>query len=131
MLPKNIKLHRRSGILELIYPDISFKLSAEFLRVHSPSAEVRGHAPGQEVLQFGKSKVLIKDIVPVGNYALRLVFDDGHDSGLYTWSYFLELGKNQPAMWQKYLENLKTAGKSREALPEGIQAINIQALKPD
>ncbi len=131
MLPKDIKLHRRSGILELLYSDTSFKLSAEFLRVHSPSAEVRGHAPGQEVLQFGKSKVLISNIEPVGNYALRLVFDDGHDSGLYTWSYFRELGENQSTMWQQYLEKLKAAGKSREALPAGTQAINIQALKSD
>jgi DUF971 family protein len=90
-----------------------FLLPAEFLRVHSPSAEVKGHGPGQEVLQFGKQEVTIVAIERAGNYALKLVFDDSHDSGIYTWDYFYQLGKNQEQLWETYLQKLHSAGKSR------------------
>ncbi len=129
MLPTDIKLHRRSGILELQYADGSFQLNAELLRVYSPSAEVRGHGPGQEVLQVGKRHVLISTIESVGNYALRLHFDDDHSSGLYTWEYLRELCQTQDTLWQQYLDKLKAAGKSRDPLPKDTQVVTIQPLK--
>lgn len=86
----------------------------EFLRVHSPSAEVRGHGPGQETLQVGKKNVAIREVLPVGNYAMKIVYDDGHDSGLYTWEYLAELGEHQHELWRSYLEKLEAAGASRE-----------------
>ena len=96
MVPTEIKLHRKSATLELTYAEREpVVLSAEFLRVHSPSAEVRGHGRGQEVLQTGKRYVAIKHIESVGNYAIKLSFDDGHDSGIYSWDYLLELGENE------------------------------------
>lgn len=113
-LPRDIRLHRKSRTLELVYGDQSFELTAEFLRVHSPSAEVRGHGIGQEVLQSGKKHVGIRGIEPTGNYALKISFDDGHDSGLYTWEYLYDLAHNQAAYWQSYLDRLETAGKSRD-----------------
>ena len=82
----------------------AFKLSAEYLRTHSPSAEVKGHGPGQEVLVLGKENVRIKDIEPVGNYAVRLIFDDGHSTGLYSWDYLLKLGREKSQLWSRYLE---------------------------
>ena len=95
-LPTDIKLHQRSRKLELVFDDgRTFTLSCEYLRVHSPSAEVRGHGPEQGVLQTGKEGVNIRDVEPVGNYAVKLVFDDGHDTGLYTWDYLYELGSRQ------------------------------------
>lgn len=87
-----------------------FALTAEYLRVHSPSAEVRGHGPGQEVLQVGKENVSIRAIEPVGHYAIRLVFDDGHDSGIYTWAYLRELCVKRDANWRAYLDQLTAAG---------------------
>ncbi len=113
-LPTKIQLHKRSQQLELHFGGEQFLLPAEFLRVHSPSAEVKGHGPGQAVLQYGKKDVVITGIERAGNYALKLIFDDGHDSGIYTWEYLYELGKNQDGLRQQYLENLQTAGKSRE-----------------
>ncbi|MCL6414967.1 DUF971 domain-containing protein [Aestuariirhabdus sp. Z084] len=114
-IPVDIKLHRKSRILELSYADGEhYELSCEFLRVHSPSAEVRGHGEGQETLQTGKIKVNLKELVPVGNYALKLVFDDGHDSGLYDWNYLRKLGQNQQQYWQQYLERLEQAGATRD-----------------
>ena len=99
-----------------------FELSFEFLRVYSPSAEVRGHGPGQEVLQIGKKEVEISHIEPVGSYAVQLAFSDGHDSGIYSWDYFYNLGENQDAMWKHYLQRMQEAGASREpgtgAFPE-------------
>ena len=92
----------------------SCRLSCEFLRVHSPSAEVKGHGPGQEVLQTGKKEVTITDIKPVGNYALQLVFDDGHDTGLYSWDYLHRLCIEQEERWQNYLARLNEAGASRD-----------------
>jgi DUF971 family protein len=115
-IPTEIKLHRASRVLELTFADgQAFKLPCEFLRVHSPSAEVRGHGPGQEVLQAGKREVNIEAIEPVGTYAVKLVFSDGHDTGLYTWSYLHELGRDHDALWRAYLDRLKQAGASRDA----------------
>jgi len=109
--PVNINLHQKSHVLEIEFDDgCQFKYSTEFLRVHSPSAEVRGHGPGEETLQLGKSDVNINAIEPVGVYAVKLVFDDNHDSGLYTWSYLYDLGANYDVKWKRYLQRLKDAG---------------------
>jgi DUF971 family protein len=114
-LPTEIKLHQKSRLLEIAFSDGKrFELPCEFLRVYSPSAEVRGHGPGQEVLQVGKMNVEITDIQPVGGYAVQLVFSDGHDSGLYSWDYLYDLGVNQEALWQQYLARMKEAGAKRE-----------------
>jgi len=110
-VPTSIKLHKRSRVLEISFEDGErFELSCELLRVHSPSAEVRGHGPGQGVLPMGKQDVNIESIEPVGNYAVRLVFDDGHDSGLYSWDYLHRLGRNKDAYWRDYQEALRAAG---------------------
>ena len=115
VIPQSIKLHTRSRELELVYADgLRFALPCEYLRVFSPSAEVRGHGPGQEVLQVGKINVTIREIKPVGNYALQLVFDDGHDTGIYSWDYLHQLGSQQQQRWQHYLEQLDAAGASRD-----------------
>jgi DUF971 family protein len=113
--PTEIKLHQKSRVLEISYDDgKSFRLPFEFLRVHSPSAEVRGHGPGQEVLQTGKKNVDIRHVEPVGSYALQLRFSDGHDTGIYSWDLLYQYGEQQDAMWSEYLERLKQAGASRE-----------------
>ena len=110
----DIILHQQSQLLEIAFDDGShFKFPFEYLRVYSPSAEVRGHGPGQETLQVGKRNVLLTGIEPAGSYALKLIFNDGHDSGLYTWEYLYELGKFQDAMWHDYLGKLEAAGESR------------------
>lgn len=114
-IPKDIKLHARSQHLELSYPAERFLLPAEYLRVYSPSAEVRGHGEGQAILQVGKQAVRILDVAPVGHYALKISFDDGHDSGLFTWEYLYQLGKEQERRWQEYLEKLREAGASRQS----------------
>lgn len=115
MPPQQIKLHTKSRQLELRYADGShYQLSCEFLRVFSPSAEVRGHGRGQEVLQTGKLNVEIRDIIAVGNYAIQLVFDDGHDSGIYSWRYLRELGENHQTLWEGYLAELRAANASRD-----------------
>lgn len=114
-LPTEIKLHTKSRQLEVAFDDGSrFKMSCEFLRVHSPSAEVRGHGPGQETLQVGKRDVEIVQVEPVGNYAVRLVFSDGHDSGLYSWDILHDLGSQQDTLWQDYLNRLAAVGASRD-----------------
>ena len=114
-IPTAIKLHKASKTLELEYgADERYVLSAEFLRVHSPSAEVRGHGPGQETLQQGKRDVDVVDLQPVGNYAIRPVFSDGHDSGLYSWDYLYMLGQQQDALWQNYLDRIEQAGGTRD-----------------
>lgn len=113
--PVGINLHAASRELELAYDgDERYSLSCEYLRVYSPSAEVRGHGPGQEVLQTGKIKVGIKAIKPVGNYALQLVFDDGHDTGLYSWTYLYDLCQHQANWWQTYLDRMEDAGAARD-----------------
>ena len=115
MRPKDINLHRKSRTLELIYEDDQrHQLSCEYLRVFSPSAEVRGHGPGQEVLQLDKEQVNITDIQPVGHYAIKLVFDDGHDSGIYDWKLLYELGTNHEKNWQDYLHRLEQVGHQRK-----------------
>ncbi len=116
--PTEIKLHQKSRVLEIAFADGKrFMLPYEFLRVYSPSAEVRGHGPGQEVLQVGKKNVEIKQLEPVGTYAVQPVFSDGHDTGIYSWDYFYDLGMNQDQMWQHYLQRMEAAGASREAVP--------------
>ncbi len=113
--PTDIRLHQKSRRLEIAFDDgAHFSLPCEFLRVHSPSAEVRGHGHGQEVLQVGKEEVNITGIEPVGLYAIRIVFSDGHDSGLYSWDYLYDLGCRQDELWQTYLQRLAAAGHSRK-----------------
>lgn len=110
-----IKLRTRSRILDVNFDDGShFELPFEYLRCYSPSAEVRGHGPGQETLQTGKENVAIVNIEPVGHYAVKLVFDDGHDSGLYNWQYLYDLGRDMAANWQRYLDRLEAAGYARQ-----------------
>jgi DUF971 family protein len=112
--PTDIVLHAKSRTLELSFDDGStFTLPCELLRVFSPSADVRGHGPGQGVLQVGKEDVAITAVEPVGNYAVKLVFDDGHDTGLYSWDYLYELGTHRDEMWAQYLEALNKAGHQR------------------
>lgn len=113
LIPTRIKLNKSSKTLELGYANgAQFSLPAEFLRVHSPSAQVQGH--GNPILQYGKLHVALTQVQPAGNYALKLVFDDGHDSGLFTWDYLYQLGTHYTLMWQAYLEQLKASGHSRD-----------------
>lgn len=113
--PTDIKLHQASRKLEITFDDgTSCMLSCEFLRVYSPSAEVRGHGPGQEVLQVGKEDVNIVGIEPVGNYAVKLTFSDGHNTGLYSWDYLYDLALNYEALWVDYLGRLAAAGVQRK-----------------
>ena len=113
--PTELSLHQKSRILEITYADGErFELSYEFLRVLSPSAEVQGHGPGQGVLQFGKEDVMITKIEPVGNYAIQPSFDDGHDTGIYSWETLYNMGKNREQYWQKYLQKLAVAGHKRK-----------------
>ena len=112
--PTEIRLRKKSRLLVIGFDDGSeFHFSFEYLRVHSPSAEVKGHGPGQETLQTGKENVAITRIDPVGHYAIRLVFDDGHDTGLYSWEYLHDLGRNMEANWFSYLDRLAAAGYAR------------------
>lgn len=114
-VPVEIRLHQGSRTLELGYADgTRFVLGCELLRVYSPSAEVRGHGPGEEVLQTGKRLVNITAVQAVGNYALQFTFSDGHDSGIYSWAYLHELCREQDALWSAYLERLSAAGASRD-----------------
>ena len=113
-IPTKIQLHKKSKTLELHFGPQAYQMSAEYLRVHSPSAEVKGHGPNQAVLQTGKKEVAINAIEQAGNYALKLVFDDGHDSGIYTWDYLYQLCIDYESNWQRYLEALQQAGQSRE-----------------
>ena len=116
--PTAIKLHAKSRVMELEFSDSSrYELSYELLRVYSPSAEVRGHGPGQEVLQVGKREVDISALEPVGNYAVQPTFSDGHDTGIYSWEYLFWLGTNRDALWRQYLERLEAAGATREPGP--------------
>ena len=113
--PIDIKLHQASRLLEIKFDNnMECMLSCEFLRVYSPSAEVKGHGPGQEVLQIGKEDVNITAIEPVGNYAVRLVFSDGHNTGLYSWDYLYDLASNYEGLWLEYLGKLSAAGHARK-----------------
>ena len=116
MQPTQIQLHQKSRILEIAFENgDSFKLSCEYLRVYSPSAEVMGHGPGEGVLQVGKEDVTIVSIEPVGNYAIKPTYDDGHSSGIYSWSYLHELGANHDKYWQRYLDRLEEANYTRKS----------------
>jgi DUF971 family protein len=117
MIPTNIVVHQQSRVLELSYENGStYRLPFELLRVLSPSAEVQGHGPGQETLQTGKREVFISSLEPVGHYALKPTFSDGHDSGLYSWGYLHFLCENQEQVWKEYLDKLAAAGLDRDAL---------------
>jgi len=126
--PTSITLHTASRVLEIAFDDgRAFKLPFEFLRVYSPSAEVRGHGPGQETLQVGKSSVTITQLEPIGHYAVQPTFSDGHASGIYSWDYLYELGDNHAQLWADYLGRLETAGASRDA----ADARNAAFVKTD
>lgn len=113
-LPTDIILHQQSKLMEISFNDGAvFKLPYELLRVYSPSAEVRGHGPGQEILQTGKQQVTIDGIEPVGSYAVQPTFSDGHNTGIYSWDYLYDMGKNQHAMWEAYLQRMTAAGAQR------------------
>ena len=112
--PTGITLHQKSRLLEIAFSDgCSFRLPYEYLRVYSPSAEVRGHGPGQEVLQTGKREVEIQSLEPVGSYAVQPLFSDGHGTGIYSWEYLYELGERQEELWSEYLQKLARADASR------------------
>ncbi len=114
MTPTEIKLRKASRLLVVSFEDdTTFEYTFEYLRVHSPSAEVKGHGPGQETLQTGQENVAITAIEPIGHYAVRLVFDDGHNTGLYSWTYLRELGDDMASNWQSYLDRLQAAGYAR------------------
>ena len=113
--PQSLTLHGASRVLEIGFADgAQFRIPFELMRVYSPSAEVQGHGPGQEVLQTGKREVTIVDIEPVGNYAVKPTFSDGHDSGLFTWEYLYFLGSQEQALWTEYHQRLQAAGASRD-----------------
>ncbi|HEV2979264.1 MAG TPA: DUF971 domain-containing protein [Casimicrobiaceae bacterium] len=117
-IPTEIKLHQASRAMELTFADgTTFRMPYEYLRVYSPSAEVRGHGPGQETLQVGKREVTIAEVEPVGHYAIRPKFSDGHDTGIYSWEYLHDLGTRQQELWQRYLARLAAAGASRDLDP--------------
>ena len=121
--PVNITLHAASRVFEIEFDDgRSFKLPFEFMRVHSPSAEVRGHGPGQGTLQAGKREVTITEVQPIGHYAVQPLFSDGHTSGIFSWEYLYELGLNQSRLWAEYLEQLEAAGASREPAKTNVAA---------
>ena len=118
-VPSEIKLQTKSRQIVLSFEDGNhFDLPFEYLRVHSPSADVQGHGPGQEILQKGKENVIVTDIQPVGHYAVRLIFDDGHDSGLFTWEHLYGLGKDQESRWTAYLDRLQAAGYARQPITD-------------
>ena len=115
-VPTEIKFHQASRVLEVSFDDgVVFKFTTEFLRVNSPSAEVRGHGPGQETLQLGKEDVTIENIEPVGQYAIKPTFSDGHNTGIFSFQELYRLGINQEALWKDYLQQLKDAGHERKA----------------
>jgi DUF971 family protein len=115
MIPTEIKLHQQSRVMEITFENgRRFELPYEYLRVYSPSAEVRGHGPGQEVLQTGKRNVGIDEIEAIGRYAVRPKFSDGHDTGIFSWDYLFMLGERQTELWQDYLQSIEAAGASRD-----------------
>lgn len=124
-LPTSLTVQQRARTLEIAFEDgLEATLSHEFLRVYSPSAEVRGHGPGQEVLQVGKRDVVLVDVEQVGNYAVKLIFSDGHESGLYSWDYLYDLASQQEALWSEYITRVTLEGASRDPaapVPEHLQ----------
>jgi DUF971 family protein len=125
MKPQQIKVSKGGTALELQFPGLPPQsLSAEMLRVHSPSAEVKGHGPGQEILQWGKLNVTISSVERAGNYAVRLGFDDGHNTGLYSWDYLFELCRNGDILWASYLEKLDAAGKTRDPNTQVVRFVD-------
>ncbi|MBU2987740.1 DUF971 domain-containing protein [Saccharophagus degradans] len=124
--PSKIKLHRKSCVLEVEFGEQSYHLKAEYLRVYSPSAEVKGHGPDEEVLQLNKENVAITGIEPLGNYAIKLIYSDGHDSGIYSWGYLKELGENYEANWVDYLERVEKH-KAEQAEAEATK--DVSAVK--
>lgn len=126
--PTEIKLHSKSRVLEISFEDKQFRLPCEYLRVYSPSAEVKGHGPGQEVLQIGKESVNIVSIEPVGNYAVKFIYSDAHDSGIYSWDYLYELGEKRTEKWQDYIDRLADNGTSREAQDNDKYVIDHTSL---
>jgi DUF971 family protein len=128
-IPTEIKLRQKSRVMEIEFSDGKhFELSFEFLRVYSPSAEVRGHGPGQEVLQTGKREIDIVALEPIGSYAVQPTFSDGHDTGIYSWDYLYELGMNQAELWAGYLRRMQEAGASRT--PEQTGGPKFVSIKP-
>src|SRR3982074_3499901 len=114
-VPIEIRLHQKSRVMEISFSDgRGYRLPYEFLRVYSPSAEVRGHGPGQEVLQTGKRQIEIRALEPVGSYAVQPAFSDGHSTGIFSWDYLYELGENQETLWAEYLSKLEKAGAVRD-----------------
>lgn len=130
-VPSKIKLHRKSCILELAFGERSYHLSAEYLRVFSPSAEVKGHGPGQEVLQLNKENVAITGIEPQGNYAIKLIFSDGHDSGIYSWGYLKQLADNYDINWADYQSRVKTYLEQEEERKENEDVSPVKWITPD
>lgn len=129
-VPIEIQLHQRSRVLEILFDDgARFCLPCEYLRVYSPSAEVRGHSPDQARLQIGKEHVNIIDLRQIGTYAVKICFDDGHDSGLYDWGYLYKLGRAWQPLWQNYLARLRDAGHSRSG-PDPFDAIIAEGGSP-
>lgn len=126
--PTEIKLHQASRVMELTFSDgRQFRLPYEFLRVYSPSAEVRGHGPGQETLQVGKREVTIAEVEPIGHYAIRPKFSDGHDTGIYSWEYLYDLCARHETLWQKYLARVASAGASRDVDANAVAAAPAHA----
>ena len=132
--PQSITVHAKSRVLEVVFSDgAQFRIPFELMRVYSPSAEVKGHGPGQEVLQMGKREVTIVQLEPVGNYAVQPRFSDGHESGIFSWDYLYELGAREPALWADYEERLAAGGASRDAPaapPAGRASENVSAAIP-
>ena len=125
MLPNKVKVGKEDGSLTLEYPDgACFTMSGEYLRVHSPSAEVKGHGPGQEVLQHGKQGIRVTGAAASGNYALTLTFSDGHNSGIYSWGYLRDLAENHDQYWQHYLDRLTQSGKFRDANTQPVKLMD-------
>lgn len=127
-IPVSLTVHKQSRVLEMAFDSgESFSLPFEYLRVYSPSAEVQGHGPGQEVLQTGKRDVLLTALEPVGNYAVQPHFSDGHNTGIYTWAYLYRLGTNQAKMWEDYLIRLEAAGFTRESGRDAVMSASGKA----
>jgi DUF971 family protein len=128
--PEKIKLHRKSCVLEVQFSGVTYHLGAEYLRVYSPSAEVMGHGPGQEVLQLNKQNVAITGIEPQGHYAIKLIFSDGHDSGIYSWTLLRELGENQQANWQNYLDRVAAHQQQQASDKENADTSVVKWITP-